>query len=344
MTDDPVRISIVGAGGNTREKHIPLLQEIPGVEIRGVVNRSQSSSRRVAEQFGIPVIYEDWREAVEDEESDAVVIGTWPYLHAPVAIAALEAGKHVLCEARMAMNLAEARAMLDASRNNPDVVAQLVPAPMTFRVDATIARLLGQGYLGEILAVELRGGGGFIDKESPLTWRQNSDMSGLNTMQMGIYYETLMRWIGHARSVTAMGRTFVKMRKDADGVLRSVRVPDHLDVIAEMECGAQASMRFSAVTGHAGPLEIFLYGTEGTLRVCDNKLFGGRRQDVELAEIALPQDEQAEWRVEREFIGAIRGEEDVRLTTFADGVKYMEFTEAVAISLQNQQTVNLPIM
>lgn len=344
MIEDTVRISIVGAGSNTREKHIPLLQEIPGVEIRGVVNRSHTSSKRVAEQFGIPMVYEDWREAVEDEESDAVVIGTWPYLHAPIAIAALEAGKHVLCEARMAMNLQEARAMLEASRNNPDLIAQIVPAPMTFKVDATIARLLGQGYLGDILAVELRGGGGYMDKEAPLTWRHNAEYSGLNTMQMGIYYETLMRWIGHARSVTAVGRTFVTMRKDSEGVMRSIRIPDHLDVIAAMECGAQASMRFSAVTGHAGPLEIYLYGSVGTLRVCDNRLYGARKGDAELQEIELPQDEQAGWRVEREFIGAIRGEEDVRLTTFADGVRYMEFTEAVAISLQNQQTVNLPIM
>jgi predicted dehydrogenase len=343
MTDDTVHISVIGAGANTREKHIPLLQEIPGVEIHGVVNRSQTSSKRVAEQFGIPTIYEDWREAIEDEETDAVVIGTWPYLHAPIAIAALEAGKHVLCEARMAMNLQEARAMLEASRNNPDLIAQIVPAPMTFRVDATITRLLAQGYLGDILAVELRGGGGFLNRDTPLTWRHNADYSGLNTMQMGIYYETLLRWIGHARAVTAVGRTFVKMRKDNEGVLRSIRVPDHLDVIAVMECGAQASMRFSAVTGHAGPLEIFLYGTEGTLRVFDNQLFGGRKDDSALQPIELPQDEQAGWRVEREFIGAIRGEEEVRLTTFADGVKYMEFTEAVAISLQNEQTVRLPL-
>ena len=118
---------------------------------------------------------------------------------------------------------------------------------------------------------------------------------------------------------------------------------DHLDVIAAMECGAQASMRFSSVTGHAGPLEIFLYGSEGTLRVCDNHLYGARRGDHELQAIDLPQDEQAGWRVEREFIGAIRGEEPVQYTTFADAVRYMEFTEAVSQSIEQQQPVTLPL-
>ena len=58
--------------------------------------------------------------------------------------------------------------------------------------------------------------------------------------------------------------------------------------------------------------------------------------------IVVPPAERAGWRVEREFAGAIRGEEPVRLTTFADGVRYMEFTEAVAVSARTGRRVELP--
>jgi predicted dehydrogenase len=343
-TQDSIKIGIIGAGDNTRRQHLPELRKIEGVEVVCVANRSLGSSRAVCDEFEIPRAYDDWREVIEDDEVDAVVIGTWPYLHARATVAALEAGKHVLCEARMAMNLNEARGMLETAQANPDLVTQLVPAPMTLRVDATIIRKISQGYLGEILAVEIRGGGGFIDRQSTLTWRQNMDYSGLNTLAMGIFYETLMRWIGHARGVTAVGRVFVKTRPDHEGIARAVRVPDHLNIIAEMACGAQAAMTFSAVTGHAGPVEITLYGSDATLKYTQDRLYGGRRGEDGLQEIEIPRDEQAGWRVEREFIGAIRGEEDIRLTTFTDGYKYMEFTEAVTLSMQSGQTVPLPIL
>ncbi|KPV49064.1 hypothetical protein SE17_34720, partial [Kouleothrix aurantiaca] len=61
-------------------------------------------------------------------------------------------------------------------------------------------------------------------------------------------------------------------------------------------------------------------------------LWGGRRDDAELAPIAIPDNERGGWRVENEFVGAIRGEEAVKFTTFDTGVKYMAFTEAVAHS------------
>ena len=60
-----------------------------------------------------------------------------------------------------------------------------------------------------------------------------------------------------------------------------------------------------------------------------------------MREISIPATEEGRWRVDEEFIGAIRGTEPVRLTTFADGVKYMEFTEAVARSIETGQSVKL---
>lgn len=339
---EKIRVGVVGAGGNTVKMHIPKLQEIAGVEIVSVCNRSRESSARVAERFGIPTIYESWQELIAAPDTDAIVIGTWPYMHCQLTLAALHAGKHVLCEARMAMNLHEARTMLAASRAKPQLIAQIVPAPHTLAVDATVQRLMREGYVGQPLAIEQREGNSFLDRDAPLHWRQDTDLSGYNIMSMGIWYESVMRWVGEATRVMAMGRTFVKQRADAEGNLRAVRVPEHLDVLADMACGAQAHLQISAVTGQAGSPSLTLYGSEGTLRFTEGMLLGAQRGSDALAPLPIPDEERGAWRVEEEFVGAIRGEETIKLTSFDTGVKYMAFTEAVTRSLA--EGVAVPIL
>jgi len=343
MTNSTIRIGVIGAGGNTRAHHIPKLQQQPGVEVVGVCNRSRESSRRVAQEFGLSRIYDSWTEVVADPSLDAVVIGTWPNMHCVITVAALEAGKHLMCEARMAMNAAEAHAMRDAARARPHLVAQIVPSPFTLGVDKAIQHLIAEGYLGDLLAIDVRAGGTFLDKEAPLSWRQDAGISGFNIMSMGIWYEALMRWAGEATRVTAMGKVFVPMRRDAEGIKRAVRVPEHIDITAEMACGAQLHMQFSAVAGLAGGPEAWLFGSDGTLRFSGGKLFGGKKVDSELSELPIAPEHAGGWRVEEEFIAAIRGHEVISHTTFDDGVKYMEFTEAVALSMAGNRAVNLPL-
>src|SRR5689334_24827896 len=156
MTDKPIRVGFIGAGRNTRERHIPGFQKQAGVQFVAVANRSRESGERVAKEFGIRRVEADWRAVVSAPDVDAICIGTWPYTHCEMTIAALAAGKHVLCEARMAMNAAEGRRMLEASRKAPQLVAQLVPAPQTLETDSTMTELIQQGYVGDVLAVELQ--------------------------------------------------------------------------------------------------------------------------------------------------------------------------------------------
>jgi predicted dehydrogenase len=90
---------------------------------------------------------------------------------------------------------------------------------------------------------------------------------------------------------------------------------------------------------------VWLFGTEGTLRLdtASLELYGGRRRDKDQQKIVIPQEELGRWRVEEEFVNAIRGTERVTHTSFEDGVRYMEFTEAVIRSAQSCQAVNLPL-
>jgi len=99
------------------------------------------------------------------------------------------------------------------------------------------------------------------------------------------------------------------------------------------------------VTGLADPGEAWIFGSTGTLKLelASLALFGGGKGEGKLSEIMIPAEEQSTWRVEEEFINAIRGKESVRLTTFEDGVRYMDFTEAVRRSSENGCVVNLPL-
>ena len=340
-----IRVGIVGAGNNTRNRHVPGLQAQPGVELASVVNRSRASSERAAADLGIGRVHDHWRDLVESDDIDAVLIGTWPYLHRPVTLAALAAGKHVLTEARLALDLAEAREMLAASRARPDLVTQVVPAAMTLSIDATIRQHVAEGYVGDVLAVEHLAGGGFIDRNAPMVWRDDAVYSGLNVGSLGITYETIMRWVGPAVRVSALGRTFVPVRRDQAGAAHVMQLPDHLEILADLACGATLHLQVSAVLGH-GASGTTIYGSEGTIRVAGGQLLGGRRGDHALKPVpvfaAAPRPGPLMppgWRVEEEFCAAIRGEGVVQRNTFEIGVQYMAFTEAVHRSLGEGRAV-----
>jgi predicted dehydrogenase len=347
MSSQSIKVGIVGAGNNTRVRHIPGLQALEGVEIVSVCNRSRESSQRVADAFHIPKVYEDWRELVAVDGTNAIVIGTWPYMHCEVTCAALEAGKHVMCEARMARNAAEAHTMLEKAQAHPRLITQIVPSPFTLRVDRTIQDLIADGYVGDLYAMTVRGiTPGFADPAAPLHWRQRQDLSGFNILTMGIWYEAVMRWVGPASRVFARTRIYTPQRRDPEtGALVTVDVPDHVNIVADLACGAQATYEFSAVCGLAPGSGVWLFGSQGTLHYdqASDKLLGGQPGDKVLREIAIAPEKAGRWRVEEEFVGAIRSQEEIGLTTFADGVKYMEFTEAVHRSATSGQVVSLPL-
>ena len=140
-----INVGIIGAGANTKLHHIPKLQEIPNVNVTAVCNRSERSSEKVAKEFGIRRVFANWQELIEDEDIDAIVIGTWPYMHEIITNAALLSGKHVLCEARMAMNAEQAHEMNRTSKCFPHLIAQLVPAPFTFPFDQEIQSIVSSG-------------------------------------------------------------------------------------------------------------------------------------------------------------------------------------------------------
>ncbi|MFH1742408.1 MAG: Gfo/Idh/MocA family oxidoreductase, partial [bacterium] len=198
MAQDEIRIGFVGAGSIVRDRHVPGLRKIDGVRLVGVANQSRKSSERAAKEFGIERVYSSWQELVASDEIDAVVIGTWPYMHCLVTLAALDAGKHVFCQARMCMNCAEARQMAEAARQSKQVT-MLCPPPMGMIGDYWIQHLLASGFIGEPRSIHLRAmDSHLLNPESPFHWRMDRDRSGYNTLTVGIYAEVIHRWFGYA--------------------------------------------------------------------------------------------------------------------------------------------------
>ena len=345
MADLEIRVGLIGAGGNVRNRHIPGFQKVEGLEIVAVANRSVESGRAIADQFDIPRVYGSWQELLEDDDINAVCIGTWPYMHKTMTIAALESGKHVLTEARMANTAEEAKAMLEASRKYPDLVCQLTPTSTTYKIDRIIQRLVSEGFLGELLSVEVQAlQNRFADFGGDLHWRHDRELSGYNTLNIGAAYESMMRWFGRGTNVMAMSKIHVPYRRNSKGELVSVSIPDHVDILYELANNAQVHMRMSATTGHSTGNQMWFYGTEGTIYIDQQQnVFGGRLDADGLSEIANPPESQAYYRVEEEFSNAIRGVEQITMVPFESGVHYIEWSEAVSRSAQTRKMVTLPL-
>ena len=267
---ETVRVGIIGAGMIAQDRHIPLLQKVPDVRVTHAWSRRPETARKAARQFGIANVVDRWERIVEAPDLDAVVIATSPNLHLPTTLAALDCGKHVLCQARMARNLSEAHRMLEASRAT-DLVTSLYAAGFGLKGDRVMRRLLHQeGYVGDIL--ELRVTSLFPALPEAGAWVVDPQVVGVNTMMLGILAEVVYRWVDPVLSVTAL------TGED------KLAVPQSLSVAAELPGGATASFHLSFRVPRGPGSSVEIYGTRGVL---DYKLLvekpGGLVEDEELA-------------------------------------------------------------
>ena len=340
---DAIRIGFVGLGGICRQRHVPGFQRIDGVELAAVANRSRGSSERAAAEFDIPVVCDSWEDLVARDDIDAVVIGTWPYMHCPITLAALDAGKHVFCQARMAMDYAEAQQMYDAAQNS-DRVAVLCPVPFGLSIDATVRRRLKQHDLGDIRLVRVQSlGNAFAHQDVPMNWRKDHRLSGLNVHTLGMYVEVIHRWFGWTGSVSAQTHTFTKKRIDTNDERVAVEIPDQVLVHAMMGSGIPVEYCFSSVVQH-GSDEIFIHGTKGTLYydvTMDHLCFAREGEAMGSATIAMEDKyDVACWPVEQQFVDAIRTGAEYH-PNFEDGLRYMQVIQAVYESAEQGRVVEL---
>jgi predicted dehydrogenase len=150
----------------------------------------------------------------------------------------------------------------------------------------------------------------------------------------------------------AQVHAFIPRRLDPEsGVNRAVGTPDSVQVLSVLENGARAVYQVSGVIPFPQGMGIELYGTEGVLHYdLSAECIRGARRDrarsgkvTALEEIPIEENKARSWRVEADFVDAIRSQAPIEFTDFATGVAYMEFTEAVARSAQRGEVVELPL-
>jgi len=335
----PVRIGLIGAGANTRSRHIPGFKAIAGVEITAVCNRRPESTAAAAREFSIPKTFERWQDLITDSSVDAIMVGTWPYLHCPIVLAALEAGKHVLTEARMSMNAAEAHVMFDAAERKPNIVCQIVPSPFGLKGDRVMSDLLADGYIGQVRDITVQSlNNNLGGPDAPLSWRQDAALSGF-------IHESMMRWTAPPVRVMAQVHAHIPSRVDPEsGIRRSVGTPDSVQIMATLADHSRAVYQFSGVTAFGPAMSISLRGDAGYLHydLQTDQITGQRKGQDKPETIPIPAEKAGGWRVEADFIDSIRDGAPVKYTDFATGVAYMEFTEAVARSARDGVGVNVP--
>lgn len=177
MLNDRIGVCVVGGGFWAKAMHLPGLAAIPGVEITCLVSPNQTAISALAAEFGIKRISDDYQTAVAAADVDVVDILTPNHLHAPIAIAAAEAGKHVICIKPMATSLAEADQMIEAvnkagvrffyAENVP-----FIPAVQEAR------RIVNSGAIGEVFRVKACEGIG----EPHSAWHYDPARSGGGAM------------------------------------------------------------------------------------------------------------------------------------------------------------------
>ena len=239
-----LRIGIVGAGAIVRDRHLPGLKKHPEVEIVAVSNSTYESAEKFCQEnapHATPM--QNWADLLAIPDIDIVWIGTPPYMHSAVTISALEAGKHVFCQARMSMDRAEAEEMLAASKRFPELVTMLCPPPFGLRGDLLVKKLLAENYLGHPHHIRLQSfTGAYLNADAPAHWRQRIEISGLNVLALGIYVEVLHRWFGDITGVFARGKIVHSIRQGYELV-----VPDLLTVFCRFANGAEGVLEFSGI-------------------------------------------------------------------------------------------------
>src|SRR5438067_5442308 len=254
--NDKLRIGIVGAGNIVRTRHLPALKKNPDAEIVAVSNSTYESSEQFCKEHcpgATPMA--NWADLLAVPDLDIIWIGTPPYMHSAVTISALEAGKHVFCQARMAMDRVEAEEMHAASKRYPELVTMLCPPPYRMRGDLLVKKLLAENKIGRPHHVRLQSfTGAYLDPEAPAHWRQRIEISGLNVMTLGIYTEVLQRWIGDITGVFARGKIVHPIREGYE-----VIVPDLLTVLCAFDNGAEGVLEFCGIDALATSDRVEIY-------------------------------------------------------------------------------------
>lgn len=353
-----IKAAVIGASF-ARAAYLPALKTLPDVEIVAIASAHQANAQKVADEFGIPRAYADWEVMLNQHQLDFVGIATPTIYHAPMTLAALERGAHVLCEKPTAMNASEAAHMLERAQALGRVHA--IGHELRFNPNRRkIRQLIADGYIGavrHINIVNITASWGDPTTRAAGDWWSLEAMGGGRLGANGSHQIDLLRfWLGDMSAISGQVAVMVPNRADkTTGEAWTATADDQFSFNAEMHGGALASVFVSSVARHGTGNSVQIYGSEGTIKLADadEKLWVARAgedfQDMSETDpnAALPGIGKGIWNVSvvammREIVSAIReGRPTVDVATFDDGLKAQRAMDALRQSSLERRWIQL---
>lgn len=314
MALDKLRIGFIGAGDVVTRFHLPGWGRLRNVEYVAVADTREERVREVAEKHRIPMVFTDYRELLDLKEIDAVDVCVPNQHHAPVTLAALAAGKHVLCEKPLATTPAEVEAMIAAAKSADRLIC-VVQNHRYRGISRAIKQWIDAGNLGQpyyARAWALRRNyvpctPGFISKE----------LSGGGVcMDMGVHaLDMVMHLLGFPKPVTVTGQAGVFLAKDdtipggwGEWDRRTFDVEDFACGMVRFAGGMMLSLETSWLAHIPEPetISCTILGTQAGVSWPSGVVATARnRKLVDLALDPLPELERGHWSVIEEFAHAV---------------------------------------
>jgi predicted dehydrogenase len=353
-----VRVGVVGASF-ARRALLPALRHVPGARTVAVASARLESARSAAEAFNVDHAYDDWVVMLAEHELDLVCVATPTDLHAPITLAALDAGASVLCEKPMALDRFEAAAMLERARDLGRI--HMVDHELRFNPNRrAVRRLITDGAIGEVRHVQLVNVTttyGDPGARGPGDWLSSAGRGGGRLGANGSHQIDLMRWwLGEVHAVEGHLATLTANRRDPrTGKAWHADADDLTTFTLEMDGGALVHALISGVARHDLGNHTRVFGSEGTIVLADEdeRLLIARAgetfQDVTEHDpnASLDGVRQAVWDVSvvgllRELVAAIaEGRSPHEGATFEDGLACQRVMDAIRLASVERRSVRI---
>ncbi|MDA1240381.1 MAG: Gfo/Idh/MocA family oxidoreductase [Chloroflexi bacterium] len=266
MAGQPLRVGVVGVGFGATV-HVPAFQS-EGWEVRAISSRREDRVQKAAAELGVTDAMTDWRALVARDDLDAVAVSTPPGAHLEIVTAALNAGKHVLCEKPFALSATEAATMaaLAKSTGRTAMVAhEFRHAPQR----AQIKELLDQGVIGtpQVVSAELFMGRAAPETPPPVAWGSSAAEGGGFLGGLGSHFiDGLRHWFGDVASVSGTLLTLRPERTDrATGQVVMADTDDTFSIMLTFRSGVVATMVGSSAVSPSQGGKITIAGSEGVM-------------------------------------------------------------------------------
>lgn len=273
-----IKVGIIGCGKIAQVRHIPEYNANPLAEIYGLYDLNLARAKELAEQYGARA-YSSVEELLADPEIEAVSVCVANHAHAEIAIAALKAGKHVLCEKPMAVTLEECEAMVKAAEETGKYL-MIGQNQRLAKAHSKAKELIEQGAIGKVLTFRTVFGHGGPETWSvdpgKNTWFFDKTKAAMGAMaDLGIHKTDMIQYILGTRIVRTQAVLTTLDKRDATGGL--IGVDDNAICIYQMENGVIGTMTASWTYYAAEDNTTVIYGTRGELRLYDDPKYSVRQ-------------------------------------------------------------------